>query len=128
MRQGNECVAVDCEQYEGNPCNDLIQPGNPNAAEEIIPVDEEVPTEGIDCELQPELCEENIVEIPEEEELTEEIETEEIETEDIEEEEEVEEESGDSEGSEESGGSEDEVQDEDSGEESEGESGEESEN
>ena len=106
MRQGNECVAVDCEQYEGNPCNDLIQPGNPNAAEEIIPVDEEVPTEGIDCELQPELCEENIVEIPEEEELTEEIETEEIETEDIEEEEEVEEESGDNEGSEESGGSE----------------------
>ena len=70
----------------------LIQPGNPNAAEEIIPVDEEVPTEGIDCELQPELCEENIVEIPnipleeteeeelpEEEELTETTEIEEIE-------------------------------------------------
>ena len=54
-------------------------------ARNIIPVDEEVPTEGIDCELQPELCEENIVETPEEEELTEEIETEEIETEDIEE-------------------------------------------
>ena len=27
MRQGNECVAVDCEQYEGNPCNDLISQG-----------------------------------------------------------------------------------------------------
>jgi hypothetical protein len=45
MRQGNECVAVDCEQYEGNPYNDLIQPGNPNAAEEIIPVEEELPEE-----------------------------------------------------------------------------------
>ena len=115
MRQGNECVVVDCEQYEGNPCNDLIQPGNPNAAEEIIPVDEEVPTEGIDCELQPELCEENIVEIPnipleetEEEELPEEEElTETTEIEEIEEEE-VEEESGESEGSEDSGGGEDE--------------------
>ena len=94
MRQGNECVAVDCEQYEGNPCNDLIQLGNPNAAEEIIPVEEEVPTEGIDCELQPELCEVNFVEIPhdqleeteeeelpEEEELTETTEFEEVEEE-----------------------------------------------
>jgi hypothetical protein len=120
IRQGNECVAVDCELYADNPCSEYTRLGNPNAAEEIIPVDEEVPTEGIDCELQPELCEENIVEIPEEEELTEEIESEEIETEDIEEEEEVEEESGDSEGSEESGGSGNEEEDEGSEQESQG--------
>ena len=53
MRQGNECVAVDCEQYEGNPCNDLIQPGNPNAAEEIIPVEEELPVEELPVEELP---------------------------------------------------------------------------
>ena len=114
MRQGNECVAVDCEQYEGNPCNDLIQPGNPNAAEQIIPVDKEVPTEGIDCELQPELCEEipNVPlevteeeELPEEEELTETTEIEEIEEEEEEESGESEDEAED-EGSEQEGGNE----------------------
>jgi hypothetical protein len=104
---------------EGTYCHALGCPGSPPhvepdpgfvGGEPMIPDTEpiifpdnsvESPTEGIDCELQPELCEENIVEIPEEEELTEGIETE-----DKEEEEEVEEESSDSEDSEESGGSE----------------------
>jgi hypothetical protein len=118
------CQPVDPENPIMPTCEE-----NPNQPDCEMPT-EEFPTEEIDCELQPELCEENFVipleeteeeELPEEEELTEEIETEEIETEEIETED-IEEESEEDE----SGESEDEVQDEDSGEESEGESEEES--
>jgi hypothetical protein len=97
------CQPIDPENPIMPTCEE-----NPNQPDCEIPT-EEFPTEDIDCELQPELCEENFVEIPnvpleetEEEELPEEEElTETTEIEEIEEEE-----SGESEGSEESGGSE----------------------
>ena len=91
MRQGDKCVAVGCEDYVGNPCHEKIKPGNPDAVEDIIPVEEELPVEELPVEELP------VEELPVEEELGEN-------TDDIE----GNEESGsdDNEGSEDSGGSE----------------------
>jgi hypothetical protein len=97
VREGDECVPeppIPCDEgfvLEGDGC---------------VPEPEPAATEEIDCELQPELCEENFVEIPnvqleetEEEELPEEEElTETTEFEEVEEESSEEEDSGGSEG------------------------------
>jgi hypothetical protein len=50
MRQGDKCVEVWCLDYEGNPCHEKIKPGNPDAVEEIIPVEEELPVEELPVE------------------------------------------------------------------------------
>jgi hypothetical protein len=50
MRQGDKCVEVGCEDYVGNPCHGKIKPGNPDAVEEIIPVEEELPVEELPVE------------------------------------------------------------------------------
>jgi hypothetical protein len=101
------CQPIDPENPIMPTCEE-----NPNQPDCEMPT-EEFLTEGIDCELQPELCEENIPleeteeeELPEEEELTETTEIEELEEEESEEDE--------------SGESEDEAEDEGSEQESEG--------
>ena len=53
MRQGDKCVAVGCEDYVGNPCHEKIKPGNPDAVEDIIPVEEELPVEELPVEELP---------------------------------------------------------------------------
>jgi hypothetical protein len=50
MRQGDKCVEVGCLDYVGNPCHEKIKPGNPDAVEEIIPVEEELPLEELPVE------------------------------------------------------------------------------
>jgi hypothetical protein len=64
-----ECVVDPCEENpELEGCQEPLPPEdpceeNPSLPECEIPT-EEFTTEGIDCELQPEQCEENIAEIP----------------------------------------------------------------
>ena len=117
VREGDECVPeppIPCDEgfvLEGDecvpeppiPCDEGFVP----EGDGCVPEPKPAATEEIDCELQPELCEENFVEIPnvqleetEEEELPEEEElTETTEFEEVEEEESSEEEdSGGSEG------------------------------
>jgi hypothetical protein len=116
VREGDECVPeppIPCEQgfvREGDGC--VPEPPIPceqgfvREGDGCVPKPEPVATEEIDCELQPELCEVNFVEIPnvqleetEEEELPEEEElTETTEFEEVEEESSEEEDSGGSDG------------------------------